>query len=86
VAVDVEGGRRLIAWTHGSADDGRRVRMVTLGENGVFGNPVDLAFEGGAIGRPAVGMTASGQGVLAVEESYGGGFRLVASRVVCNHD
>jgi hypothetical protein len=86
MAVDVEGGRRLIVWTHGSADDGRHVRMVTLGEGGVFGNPVDLGFEGSAIGRPAVAMTASGQGVVAFEESYGGGFHLVASRVVCNHD
>jgi len=84
VAVTVEGGRQLVAWTEGSADAGGRVRAVTLvSGGGTVGAPIDLGFEGSAIGRPAVAVTASGRGVLAFEESYGGGFHLVVTRVVC---
>jgi hypothetical protein len=84
VAVTVEGGRRLVAWTEGSVYAGGRVRAVTLGEGGAtVGSPIDLGYEGSAIGRPAVAVTESGRGVLAFEESYGGGFHLVVARVVC---
>lgn len=85
VAVGVQGGRRLVAWTAGSTYDGLRVHAVTLAENGSpVGAPIELGFEGSAIGRPAVAVNASGRGVLAFEESYGAGFHLVAARVVCS--
>jgi hypothetical protein len=84
VAVSLEGGRKLVAWTEGSVYAGERVRAVTLTEGGTtVGAPIDLGYEGSAIGRPAVAVTESGRGVLAFEESYGGGFHLVVTRVVC---
>ncbi|HEY1693926.1 MAG TPA: hypothetical protein VGG39_17285 [Polyangiaceae bacterium] len=84
VGVAIEGGRQLVAWTDGSTYFGMRVRAVTLAEGGdAVGAPIDLGFEGSAIGRPAVAVTTSGRGVLAFEESYGGGFHLVAAKVQC---
>ncbi len=83
---EIDGGRRLVAWTQGSAESGDRVQFVTLSDGGPVGVPVDLGFEGSAIGRPAIAVTAAGRGVLAFEESYGGGFHLVVSRVVCDRD
>jgi hypothetical protein len=84
VGVAIEGGRQLVAWTDGSPYFGMHVRAVTLADGGgAVGAPIDLGFEGSAIGRPAVAVTASGRGVLAFEESYGGGFHLVAAKVRC---
>jgi hypothetical protein len=84
VAVALEGGRHLVAWTDGSAYTGMRVRAITMGENGAtVGAPIDLGYQGSAVGRPAVAVTASGKGVLAFEESNGGGFHLVVARVSC---
>jgi hypothetical protein len=84
VAVGIEGGRQLLAWTDGSTYMGLRVLAVTLGENGAqVGAPIDLGYEGSAIGRPAVAVASSGRGVLAFEESNGAGFHLVAVRIVC---
>jgi hypothetical protein len=84
VAVALEGGRHLVAWTDGSAYSGMRVRAITTAENGApVGAPIDLGFQGSAVGRPAVAVTASGKGVLAFEESNGGGFHLVVASVSC---
>ncbi len=84
VAVALRNGRSLVAWTDGSAYEGMRVRGITLASDGAAtGTPIDLGYEGSAIGRPALAMTPSGRGVLAFEESNGAGFHLVAARVVC---
>lgn len=84
VAIGIEGGRHLVAWTEGSTYAGLRVHAVTLAESGAqVGAPIDLGYEGSAIGRPAVAIASSGRGVLAFEESNGAGFHLVVARVVC---
>jgi hypothetical protein len=84
VAVGVEGGRHLVAWMDGSTYAGLRVHAVTLAEGGSqLGAPIDLGFEGSAIGRPALAVTPSGRGLLAFEESNGVGFHLVVARIVC---
>jgi hypothetical protein len=84
VAVNLEGGRQLVAWTGGSVETDLRVRAVTIAEDGAtIGVPIDLGYEGSAIGRPALAVTSSGRGVLAFEESNGAGFHLVVTRVVC---
>jgi len=84
IAVGIEGGRHLVAWMEGSTYAGRRVHAVTLAESGSpVGAPIDLGFEGSAIGRPAVAVTSSGRGVLAFEESNGAGSHLVVARIVC---
>ena len=84
VELGLPGGRRLVAWTAGSLDDGLRVKAVTVNENGSAAGPeIDLGYEGSAIGRPAVALDATGQGALAFVESNGAGFQLVVTHVSC---
>jgi hypothetical protein len=82
VEVATEDGRRLVAWTQGEAFPGNDVRTASTG----LGNsdPVDLGYQGSAIGDPAVAVTSSGSGVVAFIESNGTGFQLVAMRVSCS--
>ena len=47
-------------------------------------DPVDLGYQGSAVGDPAVAVTSSGSGVVAFIESNGTGFQLVAMRVSCS--
>ena len=66
VELGLPGGRRLVAWTAGSLDEGMRVKAVTVNENGAAAGPeIDLGYEGSAIGRPAVALDVAGQGALA---------------------
>jgi hypothetical protein len=84
VEVDLQDHRRLVAWTEGSMNDGLHVRAVTIGDEGnSLGSPIDLGFEGSAIGRPAVAFTEGGKGVLAFIESNDVGFQLVVTRAAC---
>jgi hypothetical protein len=84
VSVGLEDGRQLVAWTDGSRYAGMRVQGITLAQGGSqVGAPIELGFEGSAIGRPAIAMTESGRGLLAFEESNGSGFHLVVARVTC---
>lgn len=84
VEVEVQDHRRLVAWTEGSLSRGLHVRAVTIGDDGnALGSPIDLGFEGSAIGRPAVAFTESGKGVLAFIESNDVGFQLVVTRAAC---
>lgn len=84
VAMDMEGGRRLVAWTQGSADSGKNVYATSVGADGSTDQPVDLGYQGSAIGDPAVAVTSAGDGVVAFIESNGKGFQLVATRVSCS--
>ncbi len=84
VVVKVQDHRRMVAWTEGSLSNGLRVRAVAVGDGGnAMGAPIDLGFEGSAIGRPAVAFTENGKGVLAFIESNDAGFQLVVTRSAC---
>jgi hypothetical protein len=84
VEVEVQDHRRLIAWTEGSVNDGLHVRAVTVRDDGsALGAPIDLGFQGSAIGRPAVAFDGDGRGVLAFVESNDIGFQLVVTRAAC---
>lgn len=84
VEVEVQDHRRLVAWTEGSVNEGLHVRAVTVGDDGsALGTPIDLGFEGSAIGRPAVAFRDNGRGVLAFVESNEVGFQLVVTRSAC---
>ena len=82
VEVATEDGRHLVAWTQGDAFPGNDVRTASTGLGS--SDPVDLGYQGSAIGDPAVAVTSSGSGVVAFIESNGTGFQLVAMRVSCS--
>lgn len=85
VEVDLASGARLVAWTTGSMEGGMHVRAVTVDDRGrETGLPLDLGYEGSAIGRPAVAIDADGRGVFAFIESNGADFHLVAVRARCD--
>jgi hypothetical protein len=82
VEVRFEDGRGLLAWTEGSVYEG--IHVVAQGFSDVGQDaPLDLGFEGSAIGQPAATLTSAGRGVLAFIESYGAGFHLVVTRLTC---
>ena len=84
VVLSLPDDRRLVAWTDGTAEQGKRVKAVTVDPDGLsIGQGIDLGYEGSAIGRPAVAINSTGHGVLAFIESNGAGFQLVATRVLC---
>lgn len=82
VEVATEDGRRLVAWTQGEVFAGNDVRTASTGL--ASSDPVDLGYQGSAVGDPAVAVTSSGDGVVAFIESNGAGFQLVAMRVSCS--
>ena len=82
VEVATEDGRRLVAWTQGEVFRGNDVRTASTGL--ASSDPVDLGYQGRAVGDPAVAVTSSGEGVVAFIESNGTGFQLVAMRVSCS--
>ncbi|HEX8796751.1 MAG TPA: hypothetical protein VF765_37625 [Polyangiaceae bacterium] len=78
-----EDGNRLLAWTQGD--------VFPITNNGgpastglASSDPVDLGYQGRAVGEPAVAITSAGSGVVAFIESNGTGFQLVAMRVSCS--
>lgn len=83
VRVELTGGRHLVAWTEGSLEEGLRVRATTVAADGSSEAPLDLGFQGSAIGQPAVAVTRAGNGVIAFIESNGAGFQLVVTHVTC---
>jgi hypothetical protein len=83
VDVELPDHRHLVAWTEGSAEAGLRVQATTVGADGASGAPVDLGFQGSAVGQPAIAVTPAGNGVIAFIESNGLGFQLVVTRVAC---
>jgi len=83
VDVELPDHRHLVAWTEGTVETGLRVRVRTVGADGTTEAPIDLGYEGTAIGQPAVAVTRSGNGVIAFVESNGAGFELVAVRMTC---
>jgi hypothetical protein len=83
VEVATEDGRHLVAWTQGEVfprSNDVRTASTGLGSS----DPVDLGYQGNAVGDPAVAVTSSGNGVVAFIESNGTGFQLVAMRVSCS--
>jgi hypothetical protein len=83
VDVELPDHRHLVAWTEGTVETGLRVRVRTVGADGTTEAPIDLGYEGSAIGQPAVAVTRSGNGVIGFVESNGAGFELVAVRMTC---
>jgi len=84
VEVDLPDHKHLVAWTAGSLDQGLHVKAVTVDDQGVaLGAPLDLGYQGSAIGRPALAFTEEGKGVLAFIESNDAGFQLVVVRASC---
>ena len=83
VQVEIEGHRHLVAWTEGSMDKGLSVKVATVSDDGIPGAPVDLGYEGSAIGQPALAVTPGGSGVVAFIESNGAGFQVVVTRASC---
>jgi len=83
VGVALEDGRWLRAWTEGSLESGLDVKLAAVAPDGATSAPLDLGYEGSAVGRPALAATPDGRGVVAFIESNGAGFHLVATRVVC---
>jgi hypothetical protein len=83
VEVATEDGRHLVAWTQGEVFPGSNdVRTASTGLGS--SDPVDLGYQGSAVGDPAVAVTSAGSGVVAFIESNGEGFQLVAMRVSCS--
>jgi len=82
VEVATEDGRRLVAWTQGEVFRGSDVQTASTGLGS--SDPVDLGYQGRAVGEPAVAITSAGSGVVAFIESNGTGFQLVAMRVSCS--
>jgi hypothetical protein len=82
VEVATEDGRHLVAWTQGDVFPGNDVRTASMGLGS--SDPVDLGYQGNAVGDPAVAVTSAGSGVVAFIESTGTGFQLVAMRVSCS--
>jgi hypothetical protein len=83
VDVELPDHRHLVAWTEGTLESGLRVRVRTVGADGMSDAPIDLGYEGSAIGQPAIAVTRSGSGVIAFIESNGAGFQVVAVRMTC---
>jgi hypothetical protein len=83
VQTELPDHRRLVAWTDGSIEGGMRVRATTVSPDGSSDAPLDLRYEGSAVGQPAVAVTRAGNGVVAFIESNGDGFQLVATHVTC---
>lgn len=82
VEIGTEDGRHLVAWTQGEVFGRSDVRAASTGL--ASSDPVNLGYEGHAVGDPAVAVTSSGDGVVAFIESNGAGFQLVAMRVSCS--
>jgi hypothetical protein len=83
VQTELSDHRRLVAWTEGSLESGMRVRATTLSPDGSSAAPMDLRYDGSAVGQPAVAVTHAGNGVVAFIESNGDGFQLVVTHVTC---
>jgi hypothetical protein len=59
-------------------------RIITVDSDGTGVElPIDLGYQGAAIGRPVGAVTPAGRGLVAFVEPGGAGFRLVATRLVC---
>lgn len=82
VEVATEDGRHLVAWTQGEAFAPKNDQTASTGLGS--SDPVDLGYEGRAVGDPAVAVTSDGSGVVAFIESKGSGYQLVAVRVSCS--
>jgi hypothetical protein len=82
VAVRLDDGRGLQAWTDGSVYEGKHAVARGFAGN-TLGATVDVSSEGSAIGQPAAALTSSGRGVFAFIESNGAGFHLVVTRLTC---
>ena len=83
VQVELPDHRRLVAWTEGTVETGLRVRATTVTADGASEAPLDLGYEGSAVGQPAVAVTRAGNGVIAFVESNGAGFQLVVTHLTC---
>jgi hypothetical protein len=81
--VELPDHRHLVAWTEGTTERGMRVRVRTVGADGSSEAPIDFAYDGSAIGQPAVAVTRAGSGVVAFIESTDDGFQVVAARMTC---
>jgi hypothetical protein len=81
----IDGGRSILAWTEGSLETAKQVRVQTFDRGGEpLDSPVALDHEGSVVGAPALAVGSSGRGVLAFIESNGHGFQLVAASLDCS--
>ena len=84
VRVELSDRRHLVVWMSGTIETGLSVQAVTVGAGGSPSTPVQLGYEGSAIGDPTVAVTDDGDGVIAFIESSGAGFQLVATHMKCS--
>jgi hypothetical protein len=79
----VPGGRFLLVWTEGPTSF-HHVRALTLSAEGApVGSPLEISADGANAGQGQAAVGAAGTGLVAFLESADGGFRVVATPILC---